>query len=455
MALRRPGVAGVFYPAGAEECAAAVARCLAGGRPSPPGEPKAIVAPHAGLAYSGPIAGTAFAPLFGRRARIRRAVVFGPAHRADFQGMATTSADAWASPLGIVPVDREAVGKLLALPRIRTDDRVFAGEHSLEVQIPFLQHVLDDFAIVPVLVGDARPGEVTRVMRMLWGGPETLILISSDLSHFHEYEDARRIDGGTATLVELLQPERIDDERACGHLALGAALGRARALDMRVTALDIRNSGDTAGGRDRVVGYGAFAMEYAESARLPDGDRARLLDAARASLAFGAGNGRAMRAGLDSGLSPALTAIRASFVTLLIGGRLKGCGGSVTAARPLLLDVVAGAYKAGFDGTAAISAEELARANIEISVLSTPRPIRFADDTELARKLRPDVDGLILQDGERRSLFLPSVWQGVRRPEEFVKQLKRKAGLPPDHRSDSLRVFGFTAETFGGRFRGG
>ena len=263
--VRPPEVAGAFYPADPGACADLVTRCLEGARPAPPGEPKVIVVPHAGHEYSGPIAGTAYAPLAKRSDRITRVVMLGPAHRVGFAGVATTAADAWASPLGVVPVDWPAMRPLLSRPGFRVADAAFEREHCLEVQLPFLQRVLDDFAIVPILVGDASQDEVAEVLEALWGGPETLILISTDLSHFHDYDAARRLDGETARRIELMQPEKIDGERACGNRGLGGALKRARELDLRVTALDVRNSGDTSGTKDRVVGYGAFAMEYAES----------------------------------------------------------------------------------------------------------------------------------------------------------------------------------------------
>ena len=325
------------------------------------------------------------------------------------------------------------------------------------MQLPFLQRVLDDFSIVPILVGDASYDEVAEILEAFWGGPETLILISTDLSHFHDYDAARRLDGETARRIELMQPEKIDGECACGYMGLGGALKRARELDLRVTALDVRNSGDTSGTRDRVVGYGAFAMEYAESARLSDDDRARLLDAARAALAFGVENGRSMTAALDADLSPALRAMRASFVTLRIAGELRGCCGTIAAREPLLQDVAANAYKAGFEDPrfGPVTAADLAAVDIGISVLSTPRPIRFADEADLLRQIRPDRDGLILEDGDRRGVFLPSVWERFPNAAQFVDQLKRKAEVAPDHRPDSLRVFRFTAESFGGPFRAG
>jgi AmmeMemoRadiSam system protein B/AmmeMemoRadiSam system protein A len=452
--IRQPQVAGAFYPAGHNECAELVMRCLGAARPSPPGEPKVIVAPHAGYVFSGEIAGTAFAPLAARRARIKRVVIIGPAHRVGFKGLATTSVDAWATPLGTVPVDWAAMHGLLTLPNFRPLDAAFAQEHSLEVHVPFLQRVLDDFAIVPILVGEASHAEVARALELVWGGPETLISISSDLSHFHDYDTARGLDAATSRRIELLKPEEIDGQGACGHRALGGVLERARALDLRVTALDVRNSGDTRGAKDRVVGYGAYVMEYAESARVSAEDRAQLLDAARFSLSFGVENGRPPSAQLGTGLSPALRAMRASFVSLKIDGRLRGCIGSVVAHQPLLLDVMANAYKAGFGDQrfGPVTMEELAAADLEVSVLSTPRIMRFADEADLVRQVRPDLDGLILQDKGNRGLFLPSVWEGVPRADQFVKHLKRKAGLPVDHWSGDLRVFRYTTESFGARF---
>ena len=451
--VRPPHVAGAFYPGGRDACAELVTRCLDGAGPPRPFTPKVVVAPHAGHVYSGEIAGTAVAPLAARRRAIRRVVLVGPAHRVGFEGLAVTSADAWASPLGTVAVDWAALRPLLSLPRLRVSDAAFAGEHCLEVQLPFLQRVLDDFTIVPILVGDASHREVARALEAVWGGPETVILVSTDLSHFHDYETARKRDRATAERIELLKPGEIDGQGACGHRALGGALLRARTLDLRVTALDVRSSGDTRGGRNRVVGYGAFAMEYAATARIPHEDRARLLEVARRSLSFGVEKGRAPNLRLGSGLPPALTAMRASFVTLRVGGRLRGCIGSVRAHRPLMIDVATNAWKAGFADPRfrPLSRDELGSVTIGVALLSTPHPIRFAGEGDLVRQVRPDVDGLILQDGARRGILLPSVWEEVPRPERFVNQLKRKAGLRPDAWSDRTRVFRFTTESFGER----
>lgn len=452
--VRAPHVAGAFYPDAPDALENIVASCLTSAADTPVPEAKVVIAPHAGYVFSGPIAGTAFKPLSRRRGTIRRVVIIGPAHRVGFRGLATTSADAWATPLGTVPVAWDALRELLTHPDFHVSDRVFEGEHSLEVHVPFLQQVLGDIEIVPILVGEASPEQVARALDAVWGGPETLISVSSDLSHFLDYDTARKLDRETMRRIELLKLEEIDGKGACGHRAIAGALALARRHDLRITGLDTRNSGDTRGGKDRVVGYGAAAMEFAGSARLPSADREQLIEAARFSLRFGAENGRPPEAQLGKNLSPSLTAMRASFVTVNIVGKLRGCIGSVIAHQPLLLDVITNAYKAGFGDPRfpPLTMEELQSADIHVSILSTPRPLAFNGEKDLIAKARPDVDGLILQEGNRRGLFLPSVWEGLPKSEDFIRNLKRKAGLPMDYWSDGIRVFRYTTESFGAPF---
>lgn len=453
--VRAPEVAGRFYPNGHNACVDLLESCLAGARPAGGVDPKVLVAPHAGWVFSGPIAGTAYASLRSRAERIRRVVLLGPAHRVAFRGIATTSADAWATPLGTLPVDWGALHDVLAIPGVAVADAAFAEEHSLEVHAPFIQHLFPQAGIVPLLVGDAPMPLVSDVVGRLWGGPETLILVSSDLSHFHDHETAGRLDAETAGWIETLRPEKLSGQGACGHRALAGVLDQAQRRDLRVTTFDLRTSADTRGNPERVVGYGAFAMEYAHAARLPEPDRRRLIEAARFGVRFGIEHGRAPRVQLGTGLSPTLTARRACFVTLVLDGQLRGCIGSMAAHRPLLPDVVDNAWKAAFGDHRfpALTAEELDRLSVSVSILSTPRPMAFADETDLIRQVRPDVDGLIMQDGDRRGIFLPSVWAGMPKAETFVAHLKHKAGLSADHWSETLQVFRYTTESFGAAFR--
>ena len=257
--VRPPAVAGLFYPSSARELRATVRRCLASVSENP--APKAIIAPHAGYIYSGPIAGTVYARIAPAREQIRRVVLLGPSHHVAFHGLASSSADAFETPLGLVPLDREAIESALALPEVRVLDRAHAEEHSLEVQLPFLQEVLARFTLVPFTVGEASPEEVGEVIETLWGGPETLIVVSSDLSHYHDYESARRIDEATSRAIEALRYEDIQYEEACGRDPINGLLYAARNRGLHASTLDLRNSGDTAGNRDRVVGYGAYAFQ--------------------------------------------------------------------------------------------------------------------------------------------------------------------------------------------------
>jgi MEMO1 family protein len=258
--VREPAVAGRFYPATAEALRTAVQSYL---QSAPTGDAvsKGIIAPHAGYVYSGPIAGRAHAVLRGLRDRIERVILFGPSHFVRVAGLAVPSSDTFLTPLGRVPIDTEAVRQALTLPQVVVDDSAHAREHSLEVHVPFLQEVLGPFKLVPFAVGSATPDQVAQVMELLWGGPETFVVVSSDLSHFYDHDTAARLDAQTSRLIEALRFEDLTGDQCCGFKAIGGLLHAARARGMHVRTLDLRNSGDTAGPLDRVVGYGAYVVE--------------------------------------------------------------------------------------------------------------------------------------------------------------------------------------------------
>jgi len=262
--IRQPAVAGMFYPADPDELRQMVDGYLqeALARQDNLTEPpRAIIAPHAGFIYSGPVAASAYARLIPFRDRIRRVVLLGPSHRVPFRGLATSSATHFQTPLGVIPVDRAAVEELeKRFPQVIRLDEAHAMEHSLEVHLPFLQEALDSFVLVPLVVGDATAREVSEVLESLWGDPHTLFVISSDLSHYHDYETARRLDAATAQAIERLEPEAIGFDQACGRIPVTGLLDLARRHGLHVQTLDLRNSGDTAGPRDQVVGYGAWVV---------------------------------------------------------------------------------------------------------------------------------------------------------------------------------------------------
>lgn len=263
--LRHPAVADLFYTAEPAKLRAEVSELLATARAVAAGEdlpasPKAIIVPHAGYPYSGPIAASAYAALGAHVAAIERVVLLGPSHRVGFHGLAFSQADAFATPLGAVPVERAALAGLADLPQVQALERAFDGEHCLEVQLPFLQVLLGEFRLVPLLVGDASAEAVAAVLARLWGGPETLIVVSSDLSHYLSYAAARALDARTATAIGALDGEAIAPAQACGRNPILGLLALARRRGLVARQLDLRNSGDTAGPRDRVVGYGAWVL---------------------------------------------------------------------------------------------------------------------------------------------------------------------------------------------------
>ena len=257
--IRPPAVAGMFYPADAEELAGDIRNYLAAVPAAQASAPKVLIVPHAGYIYSGAVAARAYALLAQARQTIRRVVLLGPAHRVPIRGLALPVAEAFATPLGSVRIDAEGAAAALKLPQVSASDVAHNLEHSLEVQVPFLQSVLDDFTLLPFAVGAATPAQVAEVLDLLWGGPETLILISSDLSHFHTYASAQGIDQGTVGEILAFEPS-IEHEQACGATPINGLLLCAKQRSMRIELLDLRNSGDTAGDRSRVVGYASFAL---------------------------------------------------------------------------------------------------------------------------------------------------------------------------------------------------
>ncbi len=271
--VRTPAVAGLFYPEGGAALRAEVERLLEearlgapGGAEAPEGgsslptNPKALIAPHAGYVYSGPVAASGYRFLIPLRERVRRVVLLGPAHRHPFRGLAASSASSFATPLGKVPVDPEGLALALELPQVRLLDAAHEGEHSLEVHLPFLQVVLGSFRVIPLVVGEARPEEVAAVLEALWGGEETFVVVSSDLSHYLSYDQAAELDRTTSRSIEDCRPEEIGFHQACGRIPVAGLLLRAREEGLGVRCLDLRSSGDTAGSRGQVVGYGAFLV---------------------------------------------------------------------------------------------------------------------------------------------------------------------------------------------------
>jgi len=467
--IRPAAVAGTFYPPDARTLQRALAGHLAtvptgngltGAQP-----PKLLLVPHAGYVYSGDVAAMAYAPLAPWRGHIRRVVLLGPVHRVAVRGLAAPEVDAFETPLGRVAIDRAALDSLRPLRQVVWSDEPHAQEHSLEVQLPFLQTVLGDgFTLVPLAVGRATPSEVAEVLERLWGGEETLVVVSSDLSHYLPYMQAQARDEATVQRILHFATD-LRGEEACGAAPLNGALLAAHQHGLVPRLLCLRNSADATGmtrtDRNRVVGYGAIAFDPLQAAAAAQGEggesdkngNARLgralVGTARQSIAEALGLQHA-GAGIDPE-HPALARPGASFVTLHgADGRLRGCIGRLQAVRPLVEDVRANARAAAFQDSRfpPLRTHEWPGLQVEVSVLGAAEPLNAASEAEARAALRPGIDGVIFEWRDARATFLPQVWQQLPDAGGFLAALKHKAGLAADFWSTEVRLSRYRVRSF-------
>lgn len=444
---RQPAVAGMFYPADPGELAAEVRTLLADARQEAPARaPKALIVPHAGYIYSGPVAAEAYATLAPQAKQVRRVVLLGPVHRVPVRGLALPGTTEFLTPLGGMPLDASGIAAVSDLPQVTISDEAHALEHSLEVHLPFLQTVLGEFSLLPFAVGNATAAEVAEVLERLWGGDETLIVVSSDLSHFLPYHVAKQLDRDTVNRILALKPG-LNHEQACGATAVNGLLTFAARHGLQAELLDLRNSGDTAGDKSRVVGYASVAFYepgLAQASRDKpdeDGRGVTLLKVARDAISLHLGE-----PGHPHAIQSWLHEPGACFVTLTQQGELRGCIGSLEAHRPLVDDVRANAVAAAVRDPrfVPLSVQELALTRIEVSLLSASEPIAFSNERHALSLLRPGMDGVILEYGHARGTFLPQVWESLPHPADFLSHLKRKAGLPASFWHEGIKLSRYT-----------
>lgn len=461
--IRPAAVAGSFYPAEPQALRDALAEHLAAAAPDASADtgrpPKMLMLPHAGYVYAGDVAGLGYAPLARWRERITRVVLLGPVHRVPVRGLAAPTVDAFETPLGRVPLDIAALAALGDLPQVVRSDFAHAQEHSIEVHLPFLQAVLGTgFTLVPLAVGSAGPAEVAEVLERLWGGDETLVVISSDLSHFLPYAQAQTQDLATVRRILHFATD-LHGEEACGAAPLNGALRVAQRHGLTPRLLGLRNSGDAGDGaadRDRVVGYGAIAFDPAPR---PEADKQAgeddaalgniLVDTARQAIAQALGLSPPHAGTLPD--HPALGRPGATFVTLHdAAGGLRGCIGQLDARRPLGEDVRANALAAAFSDPrfAPLRAEEWPGIQVEVSLLDAPEALAVHSEAEARAALRPGIDGVIFEWRGARATFLPQVWAQLPDPASFLAALKHKAGLAADFWSADVRLSRYRVRSF-------
>ena len=464
--IREPAVAGTFYPNDpvalssmidtyleSDESSAINSAASAINQPSQ--WPKAIIAPHAGYIYSGLTAGKVYQRVAAGHDDIRRVVLLGPSHRVGFRGMALPTDTVFRTPLGDIPLDVATMEQLAKLPAVGYLDQAHVQEHSLEVHLPFLQQVLDDFTLVPIVVGDVNKEAVASLLSSVWDNDETLIVISSDLSHFHDYNEARTLDDATSRKITSLDAN-LSGEEACGCRPVNGLLHLLREKGLKLETIDVRNSGDTAGDRNRVVGYGAWQVLSSTPGEADTGkgewslaERQTLLQLARDAIRSPLSGEQNFNLNLQL-FTDHLKEKRACFVTLNRHGRLRGCIGSLSAHRPLVVDVAHNAQAAAFKDPRfpRLTLEEFHDTELHISILTEPQPLAVESREDLLKKLRPGIDGLIIMENGRQATYLPSVWEQLPTPAQFVTELRRKAGLPGDGWDSSTRVMTYQTEEF-------
>ena len=466
--VRDPVWAGKFYPADREDLVRLICRLTDTAEQNsntvhrPPTRLRAVMMPHAGYAYSGSTA--AHGALAIARDRFGRVVLLGPDHRVGFRNASITGASCWRTPLGTVPVG-DFSPMLKARPElfatIAASDR---KEHSLEVMLPFLQSRLSRFELIPVVLGPCDANKMAQAIATLMQNPQTLLVVSADLSHYLPYDDAVKRDRETLNRILSLDPrwQKDQDNRTCGRYPVGVLLELARKQHWQPVLLHYSNSGDTAGDRDAVVGYGAVAFYGDEPMPNRTDNRrpltpeqgAALVALARQTLVrhFGETTAPADTQQLETLLSDqALQARCGTFVTLKIDNQLRGCIGSLSASAPILEGVCDNTLNAALHDPrfSPLGKKELEAVHIEVSVLSEPVALAYTDADDLLARLRPGIDGVIIKSGFASATFLPQVWDQLPQPEPFLSHLCVKAGLPADQwRKGDLEVQVYQVQYF-------
>ena len=470
--VRAPAVAGLFYPADKQVLSKTIDGLLEGAPAHQIPRLKGLVCPHAGYPYSGPTAAIAYKLLAGLD--VQTVVILGPSHYALFQGASVPNADAYQTPLGIVPLSARArplarISPFVLEPQCPVQrpewwaqsskpappagaDTPDTWEHSIEVQIPFLQKTLRNFTILPVVLGNVDPEQVARVLAGVIDD-KTIVVASSDLSHYHPYDEAKALDGRCVKAVCDLNIDEMKKQEACGILPILTLMHLARDKGWKTQLLDCRNSGDTSGDKSAVVGYSAIAFYEPAAQKIEAKDRQVLLDLARRTLASVASNSAPPAAGVGAGdLSPALSAAKGCFVTLTEHGALRGCIGNILPQEALWQAVVNNTQNAAMRDPRfpPVRLDEVKGIHIEISVLTEPQPLSFSSPEDLLNKLQPGQDGVVLQIGPNRATFLPQVWEQLPDKVQFLNDLAQKAGCAPgDWRGKNVSVSIYHAEAFG------
>lgn len=458
--FRAPAVAGLFYPADAEVLDAEVGGYLASGRPIQNVQPKILIVPHAGYMYSAKTAAQAYAQLEPYKTQIKNVILVGPSHRVGFNGFALSNDDYFITPLGKIAVNKEITRELKQNPDFIYLAAAHKDEHSLEVQLPFLQKVLKKFEIVPVLYGSDNPEALAKALSPYLQRKDTLIVFSADLSHYYTYDEAQMLDNHTGAMVAAGRPE-VENHMSCGAIGINTAILLSKQNRLYPQLLDMVNSGDVTGDKSGVVGYASwlFSDEQTKKGR----PQLRLLEQETQNLRdfagdYGAGLMKIAKTAVNEAVQknknykPARSDYDdvmfnrgAAFVTLEKNGELRGCIGSLMPSQAIAYDVAQNAHAAAMEDSrfTPVKPEELKDLKISISLLTGFEPITYKDEEDLLMQIAAGTDGIVIRDGDRQGVFLPAVWKQLPDKQEFLNNLKLKAGMSPSYWSNRIKVYRF------------
>jgi len=439
--IKEPAVADMFYSANADVLRKQIKEFEDKNRNSYSYKTRAVIVPHAGLVYSGELA---YAGINQLDRNVKNIFIFAPAHRVGFEGIALTTYDEWKTPLGTIQINQGVNKELEQDFGARFFDEGHREEHAIEVEVPIIQSIFSDVKIIPVLVGKENPKKITEIIAKYYPDKENGFIVSSDLSHFLNDNDAKKIDGETAQMIETGSVHNFRYEQACGAIGIYGLTEFANLMNYSLIRIDMFNSSLTSGDKSRVVGYGSwFLYEGEKNTFLKEYYSDFMLDLCK----------KVIRSKFDKNTfytnhPPVFNEQGACFVTLKKDGRLRGCIGSIIAHQPLINDLVQHAKDAAFHDPRfnPVEESEVDSLTMDISLLSDPKPMSFKDETDLLEQIVPYKDGIIIKDKGYQAVYLPSVWEELPDKELFLKSLKMKAGLPPEHFSKTFEAFRFKTE---------
>lgn len=441
MSTKKTAVAGQFYPADENQLREQMKSYTEGIVKQCDYYSRAIIVPHAGYDYSGALAANGYQFL---KKELDTIIIFAPAHRVYVENFAISTADDFETPLGNIEVNK-AINDEVKNFGCEENDEAFLNEHSIEVQLPFIKTYFGNAKIVPIIVGGADQHKICEIINHYWDNEKIGFVISSDLSHFRPRTEAQRIDFVTADMIENNMNENLLPEQACGYKAVAGLVEFSKSKNFSLIRVGVTDSSEKTKDASSVVGYGSWFLAEEEKTNFL---RTYFQEIIRKLAVL------SIKSQLDNlnlkieNCPRALETRLASFVTLMEGGILRGCIGSIAPHQPLIVDVCQNARNAAFKDPrfTPVQANEFEKLQFSISLLTRPEQITFENEEDLIEKLQPEKDGVIIRDAGRQAVYLPEVWKQIPDKKEFLNSLKQKAGLTPEWFSDTFEAYRFRAE---------